>query len=425
MTRKAAMNQLFNLIQDEYDIKSASDIEAALLDMFGGFIEQALEAELDQHLGYSRYDFRHKSTSNTRNGRKPKTIQTRLGETTVQAPRDREGSFQPQIVPKRQTNVIGIEDKILSLYAKGLSTRDISKTLEEIYGFETSHETISAVTDKVIPLIQEWQQRPLEPVYPIIYLDALHVKMRDGISASNKAVYCVIGVSLEGRKDVLSLSIGEAESASYWMSLLDELKARGVQDICIACVDGLSGFKQAIQAVFPHALVQRCLVHLIRQSTKFVSYQDRKSFCYDLKQIYQAISQSAAEQAFQTFKEKWNRLVPLAVRVWENNIEEVYQLFKFPKEIRKMIYTTNAIESYNSQLRKVLKGKGAFPNETSVMKLIYLQTIEVTKKWQRQISNWSQILNQLLILYPDRLTWIVNTKLNNFFKGVLTVLNWR
>ncbi|MEE1236834.1 MAG: IS256 family transposase [Turicibacter sp.] len=404
MTRKAAMNQLFNLIQDEYDIKSASDIEAALLDMFGGFIEQALEAELDQHLGYSRYDFRHKSTSNTRNGRKPKTIQTRLGETTVQAPRDREGSFQPQIVPKRQTNVIGIEDKILSLYAKGLSTRDISKTLEEIYGFETSHETISAVTDKVIPLIQEWQQRPLEPVYPIIYLDALHVKMRDGISASNKAVYCVIGVSLEGRKDVLSLSIGEAESASYWMSLLDELKARGVQDICIACVDGLSGFKQAIQAVFPHALVQRCLVHLIRQSTKFVSYQDRKSFCYDLKQIYQAISQSAAEQAFETFKEKWNRLVPLAVRVWENNIEEVYQLFKFPKEIRKMIYTTNAIESYNSQLRKVLKGKGAFPNETSVMKLIYLQTIEVTKKWQRQISNWSQILNQLLILYPDRLT---------------------
>ena len=404
MTRKAAMNQLFNLIQEEYDIKSASDIEAALLDMFGGFIEQALEAELDQHLGYSRYDFRHKSTSNTRNGRKPKTIQTRLGETTVQAPRDREGSFQPQIVPKRQTNVIGIEDKILSLYAKGLSTRDISKTLEEIYGFETSHETISAVTDKVIPLIQEWQQRPLEPVYPIIYLDALHVKMRDGISASNKAVYCVIGVSLEGRKDVLSLSIGEAESASYWMSLLDELKARGVQDICIACVDGLSGFKQAIQAVFPHALVQRCLVHLIRQSTKFVSYQDRKSFCYDLKQIYQAISQSAAEQAFETFKEKWNRLVPLAVRVWENNIEEVYQLFKFPKEIRKMIYTTNAIESYNSQLRKVLKGKGAFPDETSVMKLIYLQTIEVTKKWQRQISNWSQILNQLLILYPDRLT---------------------
>ena len=404
MTRKAAMNQLFNLIQDEYDIKSASDIEAALLDMFGGFIEQALEAELDQHLGYSRYDFRHKSTSNTRNGRKPKTIQTRLGETTVQAPRDREGSFQPQIVPKRQTNVIGIEDKILSLYAKGLSTRDISKTLEEIYGFETSHETISAVTDKVIPLIKEWQQRPLEPVYPIIYLDALHVKMRDGMSASNKAVYCVIGVSLEGHKDVLSLSIGEAESASYWMSLLDELKARGVQDICIACVDGLSGFKQAIQAVFPHALVQRCLVHLIRQSTKFVSYQDRKSFCYDLKQIYQAISQSAAEQAFETFKEKWNRLVPLAVRVWENNIEEVYQLFKFPKEIRKMIYTTNAIESYNSQLRKVLKGKGAFPNETSVMKLIYLQTIEVTKKWQRQISNWSQILNQLLILYPDRLT---------------------
>ncbi len=404
MTRKATMNQLFNLIQDEYDIKSASDIEAALLDMFGGFIEQALEAELDQHLGYSRYDFRHKSTSNTRNGRKPKTIQTRLGKTTVQAPRDREGSFQPQIVPKRQTNVIGIEDKILSLYAKGLSTRDISKTLEEIYGFETSHETISAVTDKVIPLIKEWQQRPLEPVYPIIYLDALHVKMRDGMSASNKAVYCVIGVSLEGHKDVLSLSIGEAESASYWMSLLDELKARGVQDICIACVDGLSGFKQAIQAVFPHALVQRCLVHLIRQSTKFVSYQDRKSFCYDLKQIYQAISQSAAEQAFETFKEKWNRLVPLAVRVWENNIEEVYQLFKFPKEIRKMIDTTNAIESYNSQLRKVLKGKGAFPNETSVMKLIYLQTIEVTKKWQRQISNWSQILNQLLILYPDRLT---------------------
>ena len=372
--------------------------------MFGGFIERALEAELEQHLGYSRYDFRHKSTSNTRNGRKPKTIQTRLGETTIQAPRDREGSFEPQIVPKRQTNVIGIEDKILSLYAKGLSTRDISKTLEEIYGFETSHETISAVTDKVIPLIQEWQQKPLEAVYPIIYLDALHVKVKDGMSASTKAVYCLIEVSLDGRKDVLSISRGEAESASYWMSLLDELKARGVQDICIACVDGLSGFKQAIQAIFPHTLVQRCLVHLIRQSTKSVSYQDRKSFCYDLKQIYQAINQPSAEQAFETFKSKWSPLVPLVVRVWENNIEEVYQLFNFPKEIRKIIYTTNSIESYNSQLRKVLKGKGAFPNETSVMKLIYLQTVEVTKKWQRQISNWSQILNQLLILYPDRLT---------------------
>lgn len=328
MTRKAAMKQLFNLMQDEYEIKSANDIEAALLNMFGNFIEQALEAELDQHLGYSRYDFRNKSTSNTRNGRQSKTIQTRLGETMIQAPRDREGSFEPQIVPKRQTNVIGIEEKILSLYAKGLSTRDISKTLEEIYGFETSHETISAVTDKVIPLIKEWQQRPLEAVYPIVYLDALHVKVRDGMSASTKAVYCIIGVSLDGRKDVLSLSIGEAESASYWMSLLDELKARGVQDICIACVDGLSGFEQAIQAVFPHALVQRCLVHLIRQSTKFVSYQDRKSFCYDLKQIYQAVNRSAAEQAFEIFKNKWSPIVPLAVRVCINvNKKVVLPLF--------------------------------------------------------------------------------------------------
>ena len=404
MTRRATINQLFNLMQEEYDLKSASDVESALLDMFGGFIEQALEAELNQHLGYSRYDFRNKSTSNSRNGRKNKRIQTRLGETTIQTPRDREGSFEPQIVSKRQTNIIGIEDKILSFYAKGLSTRDISKTLEEIYGFETSHETISDVTDKVIPLIQEWQQRPLESVYPIIYLDALHVKVKEGMGATNKAVYCIIGVSLQGRKDVLSISIGEAESASYWMSLLDELKARGVQDICIACVDGLSGFKQAIQAVFPHALVQRCLVHLIRQSTQFVSYQDRKAFCYDLKQIYQAISRVAAEQAFESFKTKWMPLVPLAVRVWENNIEEVYQLFNFPKEIRKIIYTINSIESYNDQVRKVLKGEGAFPNDTAFMKLIYLQTIDVTNKWERQLSNWSQILNRLLILYPDRLT---------------------
>ena len=375
MTRRAAINQLFNLMQEEYDLKSASDVESALLDMFGGFIEQALEAELDQHLGYSRYDFRNKSTSNSRNGRKNKTIQTRLGETTIQTPRDRDGSFELQIVSKRQTNVIGIEDQILSLYVKGLSTRDISKTLEEIYGFETSHETISNVTDKIIPLIQEWQQRSLESVYPIIYLDALHVKVKEGMGAANKAVYCIIEVSLDDRKDVLSISIGEAESALYWMSLLDELKARGVQDICIACVDGLSGFKQAIQAVFPHALVQRCLVHLIRQSTQFVSYQDRKPFCYDLKQIYQAINRVAAEPAFESFKTKWTPLIPLAVRVWENNIEEIYQLFNFPKEIRKMIDTTNSIESYNSQLRKVLKGKGAFPNDTAVMKLIYLQIL--------------------------------------------------
>ncbi len=227
MTRRAAINQLFNLMQEEYDLKSASDVESALLDMFDGFIEQALEAELDQHLGYSRYDFRHKSTSNSRNGRK---------NTTIQTPRDRDDSFEPQIVSKRQTNVIGIEDKILSLYAKVLSTRDISKTLEEIYGFETSHETISNVTDKIIPLIQEWQQRSLESVYPIIYLDALHVKVKEGMGATNKAVYCIIGVSLEGCKDVLIISIGEAESASYWMSLLDELKARGVQDTSVLLV---------------------------------------------------------------------------------------------------------------------------------------------------------------------------------------------
>lgn len=402
MTRSNYIDALYDHIHEEYEIREARDYESALLDMFGGLIQKALEGELDHHLGYNRYDSRNKSTTNSRNGKKPKTIKTRLGETTIMSPRDREGSFEPQIVPKRQSNVAGIEDRVLGLYAKGMSTRDIAASVQDLYSFEVSHEMVSNVTDKIIPHVQEWQNRPLKAVYPIIYLDALHVPIKDGVGSSNRAVHCIIGIDLEGRKDVLSVSIGGTESASYYLGLLDELKARGVKDIGVACVDGLSGFKQAIQAVFPQALVQRCIVHLIRQSTKVLSSKERKDFCYDLKKIYQAAGLEMARLAFGHLKEKWGATHPLAVRVWENNIEEVYQIFSFPQEIRKLIYTTNAIESYNSQLRKVLGGKGAFPNEMAVMKLIYLKSMDMAKSWSRSIPNWGQMLNQFLILYPGR-----------------------
>jgi len=402
MRRKRMIEFLDQYIQSEYEVNTAVDVENALLDMFGGLIEKMLEGEMDSHLGYGRYEASGRKSGNSRNGKGSKKIQTKLGPVSILTPRDRDGSFEPQIVPKRQTDVVGIEDKVLSLYGKGLSTRNISDSLKDIYQFELSHEMVSNITDKILPEIAEWRQRPLKPIYPIIYLDALVVPMKDGVSSVNRAVYSIIGVDTEGRKDILAISIGENESASYWMGLLDELKGRGVKDICIACVDGLSGFKQAIQAVFPQTIVQRCIVHLIRQSTKTVPTKDRKAFCADLRQIYQAINLEMSKKAFEAFKENWASAYPMAVRTWENNIEEVYQIFGFPQEIRRLIYTTNAVESYNSQLRKVTNGKGAFPNENSLMKLLYLRTKEVTKNWYRQIPNWGLIINQFVILYPER-----------------------
>jgi len=402
-TRSQFINFLDEYIHNEYEINTAGDIEQALLDMFGAVIEKALEGEMENHLGFPRHGSSSTEKRNYRNGHGSKVLKTRLGPVCIQTPRDRNGTFQPEIVAKRQTDAIGIEDKVLALYGKGLSTRDISDSLKDIYQFDLSHEMISNITDKIEPVVRQWQDRPLKSFYPIIYLDAMCVPVKDGVSSSNRSVYSVIGIDVEGRKDVLSITLGDTEGASFWMGVLDGLKSRGVKDVCIACVDGLPGFKQAIQAVFPNTVVQRCIVHLVRQSTKLLPAKKRKDFCRDLRQVYQATSLEMAKAAFEALKANWLLEAPLAYRVWENNIEEVYQLFNFPQEIRKLVYTTNAIESYHSQLRKVTKGKGAFHDEKALMKLLYLRILDVCKGWSRPYPNWSLVLNQFQIIYPDRL----------------------
>lgn len=398
--RKQMVKEFINT----FGIKNVEDLNEALKEMFSHTMENMLEAELDNHLGYTKYDYKNKerSKANSRNGRKEKKIISKFGESTIQVPRDRDGSFEPQVVPKRKKDVSGLEDKVLSMYAKGVSTRDISETLYEIYGIQTSHDTISKMVDKILPYVREWQGRPLEPVYPFVYFDAMYVSVKDGIKAAKKAVYTVVGIDLNGRKDVLGLWVGETESAHFWLSVLDELKGRGVEDILIACMDGLSGLREAIEAVFPKTKTQRCIIHLIRNATTHVSYKDRKGFCADLKEIYSAASKQLAETAFEALKSNWKGKYPLAVRVWESNIENVFQLFEYPQEIRKIIYTTNAIESYNSQLRSVSNGKASFPNDEAVMKLFYLRTVDVVKKWNRSIHNWAQVLNQLMIIFGDR-----------------------
>ncbi|WP_068558145.1 IS256 family transposase, partial [Thermotalea metallivorans] len=301
--------------------------------------------------------YKNKSGKNSRNGFKEKNIVSKYGESTIQVPRDRESTFQPQVVKKGQKDVHGIEDKILSMYAKGLSTRQISESLRDIYGIDTSHETISNITDKILPFIRDWQNRPLEPIYPFVYFDALFVSVKEGHRTAKKAVYTAIGIDLSGRKDVLGIWISETESAHFWLTVLDELKGRGVQDICIACIDGLNGLAEAIEAIYPKARIQRCIVHLIGNATKYVSAKDRKAFCSDIKAIYGAATRREAEDAFEVLREHWIEKYPLAVRIWENNLDKVLCLYDFPREIRHIIYTTNAIESYHSSLRKVINTK--------------------------------------------------------------------
>jgi putative transposase len=396
--RKVMIKEFINT----FGIKNVDDLNEALKEMFSNTLENMLEAELDNHLGYTKYNYKNKSKSNSRNGHKEKKIISKYGAATIQVPRDCDSSFEPQVVPKREKDVSGIEDKVLSMYAKGISTREIADTLHDIYGVETSHETISRMVDKILPYVREWQARPLEPVYPFVYFDAMFVSVKDGARATKKAVYSVIGVDLKGRKDVLGLWMSETESAHFWLSVLDELKGRGVQDIFIACMDGLKGLQEAIEAVFPRTQTQRCIIHLIRNATKYVNTKERKTFCADLKKIYDAASKQAAETAFENLRATWGKTNPLAVGVWENNIDQVYRLFDFPQEIRKIIYTTNAVESYHSQLRKVSRGKAAFPNDEAVMKLFYLRTVDIVNKWNRSMKNWSQVLNQLVILFEDR-----------------------
>lgn len=394
-------------IQEELGkAKSMDDFfgrEGIFAKLFSHTLEQMLEAELSEHLGYERYEASGRNSGNNRNGHYDKKVRASGGDVKIQIPRDRDGNFEPKIVPKYGNTSNELEDKILGLYAKGMSTRDIQDTLAELYGVDVSPSMISKITDKVWELVEDWQNRPLEAIYPIIFLDAIHVKLRKDGKVVNVAVYVVLGVNLKGYKDVLGHWVSDgSEGANFWLSVLSDLQNRGVQDIFIASVDGLSGFSEAIHAVFPKTEVQRCIVHQIRNSLRYLSWRDRKAFVRDLKTVYQAPNREAAEASLQRLGELWNDKYAIAVRSWERNWEELSTFFDFPAEIRRLIYTTNTIEGYNRQLRKVTKNKSSFPTTQAVRKLLFLANTNIIKKWTRPISSWALILNQLAIRFEDR-----------------------
>jgi transposase-like protein len=373
--------------------------------LFSKTLETLLEAELTEHLGYERYEAKGRNSGNSRNGKRPKQLRTSAGDTTIQLPRDRNSEFSSKLLEKHQTSTNELEEKILAMYGKGMSTRDIQNILEETYGVEVSADTISAITDKVWPLVEAWQNRPLAAIYPIIFLDALHLKLRRQGRVGNVAVYIVLGVDLEGHRDVLGHWIGDgAEGANFWLSVITDLQARGVEDIFIACIDGLTGFKEAIHAVFPQTEIQRCIIHQIRHSLQYVAWKDRKAFVAALKQVYQASTCEEAESYLLQLGETWGKKYAIAVKSWEKNWEDLAMFFHYPAEIRRLIYTTNAIEGYNRGLRKVVKTKASFPTPEAARKLLYLANQNITKTWTLPLHNWAHLLNQLAIRFGERLS---------------------
>lgn len=372
--------------------------------LFAHTIETMLETELSEELGYEPYEAKGKNSGNSRNGHYPKKVRTSAGETTIQVPRDRNGDYEPQVVKKRVANTNELEDQIIGMYAKGMSVRDIQDTLKELYGVDVSPATLSAITDKVWELVEAWQNRPLANIYPIIYLDAIHIKLRREGKIETTAVYTVLGVDLDGHRDVLGHGLGEgSETSNFWLSVVTDLQGRGVQDIFIACMDGLSGFRDAVLAVFPRTQIQRCIIHQIRNSLKYVTWTDRKNFMADLRLVYQAATREAAEAQLRQLNEKWGDKYAIAIRSWQNNWEDLTTFFAYPAEIRRLIYTTNSVEGYHRQLRKVTKSKGAFPTPQAARKLFFLAHREILKKWTMPIYNWALILNQLVIRFEDRM----------------------
>ena len=395
--RKAFIN---GLIHPE----DAQDVQEMLKDLLGDTLQGMLEAEMDEKLGYSKYDYKNKETDDSRNGYSKKTVVSSLGEINLDIPRDRKGEFEPQAIKKNQTDISNIEDQVLSMYAKGMSTRDISTHLRDVYGVEASAEMISHMTDRILPIAKEWQNRPLERKYAIVFMDAIHFHVREDNQTIKKAVYVAIGIKLNGNKEVLGMWIGGNESAKYWLGVLNEIKNRGVEDIMIVSVDGLTGFGEAIGEVFPKAEIQRCIVHQIRYTAKFVNYKDLKPFVKDLKAIYQAPSEDSALSGLEELEEKWGKKYPSSVSSWRNNWPQLSTFLKYPEEIRKIIYTTNSIENFNRGLRKVTKVKSIFPSDDALFKSIYLAMIDITKKWTGAPWNWGQTLNQLCIYVRDRIT---------------------
>jgi len=395
------------ILEELAKAKSIDDLtgkDGVFARLFGQTLTAMLEGEMSAHLGYEPYEAKGRNSGNSRNGKRTRQVKTSSGAVEVSVPRDRKSSFEPQVLRKYETSSSELEDKIIAMYARGMTVRDIQSALQEMYGIETSPETISKITDKVLPLVEAWQNRTLASQWAIWWLDAIHVKLKREHKLVNTAVYLVMGIDLEGRKDVLGHWVGDgAEGSSFWLSVITELKNRGVQDVFIACVDGLSGFEDALRAVFPQTDVQRCLVHQVRSSLKYVTQKDRKAFTADLKTIYHSPTREAAETALLQLSERWSNKYTLAVRSWENHWEALATMFAYTPEIRRLIYTTNPIEGYNRQLRKTTKTKGAFPTAEAVRKSFWLAHQNIAAKWDRPIHNWELILNQLAIRFEGRM----------------------
>ena len=403
MGKKKIDKEIFKALIEDYGIKDTNDIKDMLKDLMSGTIQTMLEAEIEHELGYAKNSVSEKNTSNSRNGYSKKTVRSEYGNINLDIPRDRNAEFEPQIIPKYQREITGIEGQILSLYAKGMSSRDIEEHLNNLYGIDVSPSMISKITDKIIPEIREWQSRQLEDVYPVVFMDAIHYRVRKEGIVVKKAVYLAIGIDREGRKEVMGFWIGENESSKYWLNILNELKNRGVQDILIMSVDNLKGFSEAISSVFSRTEIQKCIVHQIRNSIRHISYKDVREFASELKEMYNAPTLEQAENRLDALEEKWGKKYMAVINSWRSNWNELTTYFKYDTKIRKLIYTTNPIESLNRQLRKYTKTKSLYPTDEALMKSVYLSLKEATKKWTGRISGWGEIYSQLSIYFEGRI----------------------
>ncbi len=403
LTPKELMKQYV----DSQNFTSTTEIMQAMKDLFRDAIQQVMESELDVELGYEKSermsDFENDNLSkNYRNGYSKKTVKTQLGEIEVKVPRDRNGEYEPKIIGKYSRNADGMEEKILSLYACGMSQRDIAEQIKNLYDVEISPELVSKISEKIMPEVNDWQNRPLESVYPFVFMDAIHYKVKENHQYITKAAYVVLGITMEGGKDILGIWIGEHESSKFWLNVLTELKSRGVRDVYLFCVDGLAGFREAINAVYPNAGIQRCIIHQIRYSTRFVSYKDIKELMSDLKLVYTAVTEDEALNNLIRFKEKWSKSYPSCVKTWEDNWDILSTFFAYPAEIRKIIYTTNIIEGLNRQFRQITKNKPSFTNDKSLRKMLYLASKNIVKRWTQRCRNWDVVLNYLKVMFEDK-----------------------
>ena len=387
----------------ELKFDNANQVLDAMKEMFKDILQEALEAEMDEELGYSKHSTEGNNTGNSRNGYYDKTVRSELGPVKLNIPRDRKGEYEPKIIPKNDRSITGIEDKILGLYAAGMTTRDIAAQVKELYDVEISNEFVSNVTNRIMPVVSDWQSRPLEHTYSFIFLDAINYKVHDDKRVINKAAYIALGVSMSGEKEVLGIWVGQTESSKFWLGILNDLRNRGVINVLVFCVDGLTGFKEALEAAYPASKIQHCIIHQIRSSTKYIPHKDKKAFTADLKLVYGAVNEETALEKLILAKDKWGKKYPYAIKTWEDNWESLSTFFIFPDYIRRIMYTTNTIESLNSQFRKLTKTKLIFPNDESLIKMLYLAVDRISKRWSRIYADWDKVLNQLNIIFEDQL----------------------